>query len=295
MPVFVDVDVPTYNLDVSQLEAALSPKTRAIMVAHTLGNPFDLDAVTAFCEKHDLWLIEDCCDALGSTYRGKPVGTFGDLATVSFYPAHHITMGEGGCVLTNKGTLKVLAESFRDWGRDCWCEPGKENTCGKRFDWQLGELPRGYDHKYIYSARRLQPEAHRHAGRRRRSPSSTSWTTSSPPAKRNFRRLCDGPRRSRRSYLILPEATPAVDPSWFGFPVGAADGVRRSTATPCCASSTSARSPPGCCSAATWCASPPTWTPSTAASVTCRAPTSSWTTSSGSASIRASPTRCSTT
>src|SRR5271154_53202 len=151
VPVFVDVDVPTYNIDVQMLEAALSDRTRAIMVAHTLGNPFDLDAVTAFAREHDLWLIEDCCDALGSTYRGKMVGSFGDLASVSFYPAHHITMGEGGCVVTNKGRLKVLAESFRDWGRDCWCEPGKENTCGKRFEHQLGELPYGYDHKYTYS------------------------------------------------------------------------------------------------------------------------------------------------
>ena len=126
-------------------------RTRAVIFAHTLGNPFDLDAVTAFAKKHGLWLIEDCCDALGSTYRGQKVGTFGDLATVSFYPAHHITMGEGGCVLTNQPLLRTLVESFRDWGRDCWCAPGKENTCGKRFDWQLGDLPHGYDHKYIYS------------------------------------------------------------------------------------------------------------------------------------------------
>src|SRR6266850_2044754 len=151
VPVFVDIKVPTYNVDVDQLELARSNRTRAVMLAHTLGNPFDLGAVKAFADKHDLWLIEDCCDAVGATYRGQHVGTFSDLATVSFYPAHHLTMGEGGCVLTNNSRLKKLVESFRDWGRDCWCDPGKDNTCGKRFDWKLGELPQGYDHKYIYS------------------------------------------------------------------------------------------------------------------------------------------------
>ena len=133
------------------LEEALSPRTRAIIIAHTLGNPFDLARVTEFARRHHLWLIEDCCDAVGSLYQGRLCGTFGDLATVSFYPAHHITMGEGGCVLTDRPPLKRLIESFRDWGRDCWCDPGKDNTCGKRFDWQLGDLPRGYDHKYTYS------------------------------------------------------------------------------------------------------------------------------------------------
>src|SRR6185436_12899347 len=151
VPVFVDVKVPTYDIDVNQLDAAKSDRTRAVMLAHTLGNPFDLGTVKAFTDKHDLWLIEDCCDAVGATYRGKHVGTFGDLATVSFYPAHHITMGEGGAVLTDRPALKTLLESFRDWGRDCWCDPGKDNTCGKRFDWQLGSLPHGYDHKYTYS------------------------------------------------------------------------------------------------------------------------------------------------
>ena len=140
IPVFVDVTLPTYEIDVSQLEAALSEKTKAIFIAHTLGNVFDLDAVSAFAKKHGLWLIEDCCDALGSTWKGQSVGTFGDIATCSFYPAHHITMGEGGAVLTDKPSLQVLIESFRDWGRDCWCDPGKDNTCGKRFDWQLGDL-----------------------------------------------------------------------------------------------------------------------------------------------------------
>src|SRR5246500_4777507 len=151
VPVFVDVTVPGYEIDVTKLEAAYSPKVKAVMIAHTLGNVFNLDAITAFCKKYNLWLGEDCCDALGSTYKGRKVGTFGDIATVSFYPAHHITMGEGGAVMTDKPALQVIIDSFRDWGRDCWCEPGKDNTCGKRFEWQLGSLPCGYDHKYTYS------------------------------------------------------------------------------------------------------------------------------------------------
>jgi CDP-6-deoxy-D-xylo-4-hexulose-3-dehydrase len=217
VPVFVDVDIPTYNIDVGMLEAALSPRTRAIMVAHTLGNPFDLDAVTAFAREHDLWLIEDCCDALGSTYRGKMVGTFGDLASVSFYPAHHITMGEGGCVLTNKGRLKALAESFRDWGRDCWCAPGKENTCGKRFDHQLGELPHGYDHKYIYShvGYNLKLTDMQAAVGVAQLEKLESFTEA---RRRNFRLLHAG-LEDLQEHLILPEATPHSDPSWFGFPL----------------------------------------------------------------------------
>ena len=151
VPVFVDVAIPTYDVDIDQLEAALSDRTRAVILAHTLGNPYRIDEVRAFCDQHRLWLIEDCCDALGSTYQGRHVGTLGDLATLSFYPAHHITMGEGGAVMTDRPILKKLVESFRDWGRDCWCDPGKDNTCGKRFDWQLGQLPHGYDHKYTYS------------------------------------------------------------------------------------------------------------------------------------------------
>src|SRR5580693_2380282 len=151
VPVFVVVTVPGYESDVRQLEVARSDRTRAVFVAHTRGNVFDLDAVTDFTHRHNLWLIEDCCDALGSTYKGRNVGTFGDIATLSFYPAHHITTGEGGAVLTNKPNLQVLIESFRDWGRDCWCNPGKDNTCGKRFEWQLGDLHCGYDHKYTYS------------------------------------------------------------------------------------------------------------------------------------------------
>jgi CDP-6-deoxy-D-xylo-4-hexulose-3-dehydrase len=217
VPVFVDVDIPTYNIDVEMLEEALSDRTRAIMVAHTLGNPFDLDAVTAFAREHDLWLIEDCCDALGSTYRGKMVGTFGDLASVSFYPAHHITMGEGGCVLTNKGRLKVLAESFRDWGRDCWCAPGKENTCGKRFDHQLGELPYGYDHKYIYShiGYNLKLTDMQAAVGVAQLDKLEDFTEA---RRRNFKLLYDG-LRDLQDHLILPEATPHSDPSWFGFPL----------------------------------------------------------------------------
>jgi CDP-6-deoxy-D-xylo-4-hexulose-3-dehydrase len=217
VPVFVDVDIPTYNIDVEMLEDALSDRTRAIMVAHTLGNPFDLDAVTAFAREHDLWLIEDCCDALGSTYRGKMVGTFGDLASVSFYPAHHITMGEGGCVLTNKGRLKVLAESFRDWGRDCWCAPGKENTCGKRFDHQLGELPYGYDHKYIYShiGYNLKLTDMQAAIGVAQLEKLESFTQA---RRRNFQLLFDG-LQDLQDHLILPKATPHSDPSWFGFPL----------------------------------------------------------------------------
>ena len=151
LPVFVDVDHRTHNIDASRIEAAITPRTRAIMLAHSLGNPFNLDVVTALCKKYKLWLVEDCCDALGSTYRGQMVGTFGDIATLSFYPAHHITTGEGGAVFTNNDELKVIAESVRDWGRDCYCAPGKENTCGKRFCWKLGDLPYGYDHKYTYT------------------------------------------------------------------------------------------------------------------------------------------------
>ncbi len=218
VPVFVDVTLPTYEIDVSQLEAALSPKTRAVMIAHTLGNVFDLDAVTAFVKKHDLWLIEDCCDALGSTWKGRKVGTFGDIATVSFYPAHHITMGEGGAVLTDKPNLQVLIDSFRDWGRDCWCDPGIENTCGKRFEWQLGSLPCGYDHKYTYS----------HIGYNLKATDmqaalGVSQIEKLPRfierRKENFRYL-SAALKSMEDFLVLPEPTPGSDPSWFGFPIG---------------------------------------------------------------------------
>ncbi|MEZ5356973.1 MAG: lipopolysaccharide biosynthesis protein RfbH [Bryobacteraceae bacterium] len=217
MPVFIDVTAPTYNLDPRELEAALSPRTRAIVAAHTLGNPFDLAAVTAFAARHGLWLVEDCCDAVGSTYAGRPVGGFGDIATTSFYPAHHITMGEGGAVLTAKPLLKTVAESFRDWGRDCWCEPGADNTCGKRFDWQLGELPCGYDHKYTYShigynLKLTDMQAAVGVAQLEKLPAFIE------ARKRNFARLREGLARTGE-WLILPEATPDSDPSWFGFPI----------------------------------------------------------------------------
>lgn len=217
VPVFVDVELGTYNIDATKIEEAISPRTRAIMLAHTLGNPYNLDVVVALCKKHNLWLIEDCCDALGSTYDGKLVGTFGDIGTLSFYPAHHITMGEGGAVFTNNDTLRQIAESFRDWGRDCYCPPGKENTCGRRFCCKLGELPEGYDHKYTYS----------HLGYNLK---ITDMQAACGLAqldrveefiaarKRNFAYLKE--RLSGCSdFMILPEATPRSDPSWFGFPV----------------------------------------------------------------------------
>jgi len=219
VPVFVDVQIPTFNVDVSYLETALSNRTRAVIFAHTLGNPFDLDEVTAFAKKHGLWLIEDCCDALGSTYRGEKVGTVGDLATVSFYPAHHITMGEGGCVLTNKPLMRTLVESFRDWGRDCWCAPGKENTCGKRFDWQLGDLPHGYDHKYIYShvgfnLKATDMQAAVGVAQLKKLPAFIE------ARKRNFAYLKAGLKdRNIEEQFVLPEATPNSDPSWFGLPL----------------------------------------------------------------------------
>jgi len=216
-PVFVDVALPSYDIDVDQLEPALSERTRAVIVAHTLGNPFRADAVREFCDRHDLWLIEDCCDALGTTYRGKHVGAFGDLATLSFYPAHHITMGEGGAVLTDRPALKKIVESFRDWGRDCWCDPGKDNTCGKRFDWQLGKLPAGYDHKYTYS----------HVGYNLKATDMQAAVGVSQleklpefiaARKRNFAQLRAG-LAALDEVLLLPEPTPGSDPSWFGFPL----------------------------------------------------------------------------
>jgi CDP-6-deoxy-D-xylo-4-hexulose-3-dehydrase len=217
VPVFVDVTLPTYNVDVSQLDAALSGRTRALILAHTLGNPFDLTAVTEFARKHDLWLIEDCCDAVGSTWQGRKVGTFGDLATTSFYPAHHITMGEGGAVLTNQPLLKSIVESFRDWGRDCWCQPGCDNTCGKRFGWKSGGLPYGYDHKYTYS----------HIGYNLKATDMQAAVGVAQLQKldsfiearrRNFEMLREG-LRGLEEFFILPEATAGSQPSWFGFPI----------------------------------------------------------------------------
>jgi len=217
VPVFVDVELSTYNIDMRYLEEAISPRTRAIMLAHTLGNPFNVDAVLEVVKRHNLWLIEDNCDALGSKYKGKLTGTFGDLATVSFYPAHHITMGEGGCVLTNSPKLKTLVESFRDWGRDCWCAPGKENTCGKRFEWQLGELPYGYDHKYIYShigynLKLTDMQAAVGVAQLKKLPQFIE------ARKRNWKLLYEG-LKPLEEFLILPQPTPGSDPSWFGFAI----------------------------------------------------------------------------
>lgn len=217
VPVFVDSHIPTYNPLPEAIEAAISTKTRAIMIAHTLGNPFAVEEIRAIADQHGLWLIEDCCDALGSTYRGKKVGTFGHLGTLSFYPAHHITMGEGGAVFTNDPLLKRIVESFRDWGRDCWCPPGCDNTCGKRFDWQLGNLPAGYDHKYTYS----------HLGYNLKITDMQAAIGLAQldriddfvaARKRNFKEL-SGRLSEITDFLNLPVATPGSDPAWFGFPV----------------------------------------------------------------------------
>lgn len=215
IPVFVDIDIPTYNIKLDELDEALGPRTKAVMLAHTLGNPFNLKAVTEFCKKNNLWLIEDCCDALGSLYQGKKVGTFGDLATLSFYPAHHITMGEGGAILTNNLELKLAAESFRDWGRDCYCAPGHDNTCKKRYSWQLGNLPFGYDHKYIYShlgynLKITDMQAACGLAQLQRIDDFIAKRQS------NFNFLKER-LKDCNEYLILPEATEDSNPSWFGF------------------------------------------------------------------------------
>jgi CDP-6-deoxy-D-xylo-4-hexulose-3-dehydrase len=217
VPVFVDVELGTYNIKVSELEKALSDKTKAIMLAHTLGNPFNLKAVTEFAEEHDLYLIEDCCDAVGTTYDGEMVGTFGDFATVSFYPAHHMTMGEGGAVLTNNPVYKKLAVSFRDWGRDCYCEPGANNTCGRRFSMQFGDLPYGYDHKYVYShvgynLKVTDMQAAVGVEQLKKLPDFIE------ARKENFKKLYKGIKKFEE-YLILPEAEENSDPSWFAFPL----------------------------------------------------------------------------
>ncbi len=215
VPVFVDVDLATYNVNVEELEGAISSKTKAIMLAHTLGNPYNLEAITRLCRKHGLWLIEDCCDALGATYNGQKVGTFGDIGTLSFYPAHHITMGEGGAVFTNHDALKPLIDSFRDWGRDCYCAPGKDNTCSKRFCWKLGDLPEGYDHKYIYShlGYNLKITDMQAACALAQMDRLESFIEK---RRQNFTYLRDR-LKSCEEFLILPEATPNSDPSWFGF------------------------------------------------------------------------------
>ncbi len=217
VPVFVDVDALTHNVDAHKIEAAISHKTKAIMLAHSLGNPFNLDVVTALCEKYDLWLIEDCCDALGSTYRGQMVGTFGDIATLSFYPAHHITMGEGGAVFTKHDELKFIAESFRDWGRDCYCAPGKDNTCGKRFCQQLGGLPKGYDHKYTYShlGYNLKITDMQAACGLAQLDKAEQFIQA---RKNNFAFLKER-LKACDDFLSLPEPTEHSDPSWFGFPI----------------------------------------------------------------------------
>ncbi|MEI6813810.1 MAG: lipopolysaccharide biosynthesis protein RfbH [bacterium] len=225
VPVFIDVRLPTYDPSPAMVEAAIGPKTKAVMIAHALGNPYDAAAIAEICKKHGLWFVEDCCDAAGGTIGGKHVGTFGDIATCSFYPAHHITMGEGGAVLTAQPKIRTLLESFRDWGRDCWCEPGKDNTCGKRYEWQLGELPAGYDHKYTYS----------HVG--------YNLKATDMQAAVGVAQLAKLPgfiakRRANWQYLrqalapladvlVLPEATPGTDPSWFGFVSTVAEGAPR--------------------------------------------------------------------
>ena len=231
VPVFVDIELATHNIDASLIEAAIGPKTKAIMLAHSLGNPFNLQVVTALCKKYGLWLVEDCCDALGATYAGQKVGTFGDIGTLSFYPAHHITMGEGGAVFTNNPELKLIAESFRDWGRDCYCPPGKDNTCNKRFCWTKselgGELPDGYDHKYTYS----------HLGYNLK---ISDMQAACALAQLDRVEEFIAKRRSNFAYLKkrlarvaefleLPEATPNSEPSWFGFPliVKSESGVKR--------------------------------------------------------------------
>jgi CDP-6-deoxy-D-xylo-4-hexulose-3-dehydrase len=224
VPVFVDVTLPSYNIDVSMLEAAKSDRTKAVMLAHTLGNPFDLDKVTAFCKEYNLWLIEDNCDSLGSLYKGRLTGTFGDIGTSSFYPPHHITMGEGGAVYTNSSSLNVIVESLRDWGRDCRCPPGKDNTCGKRFDLQLGTLPKGYDHKYMYS----------HFGYNLKATDMQAAIGCAQLEKldsfiaarrKNWQALYDG-LKDLEDVFILPESTADSKPSWFGFMLTVRDTCR---------------------------------------------------------------------
>tara|TARA_B100001123_G_scaffold437847_1_gene571408 strand:- start:22335 stop:23672 length:1338 start_codon:yes stop_codon:yes gene_type:complete len=223
IPVLLDVELGTYNVDVTNIEDAIGPRTRAIMMAHTLGNPFDLNTVTEIAQKHNLWLIEDNCDALGSKYNGQLTGSFGDIATLSFYPAHHITTGEGGCVVTRHSRLKPLIESFREWGRDCWCEPGFDNTCGKRFGWQLGELPFGYDHKYTfshigYNLKMTDMQAAIGVAQLKKLPEFVKIRTD------NWQQFHDG-LRDIEDFFILPTKTIGSEPSWFGFPITLRSGI----------------------------------------------------------------------
>ncbi len=223
VPVFVDVALGTYNADVEQIERSISQRTRAIVLAHTLGNPFDLSRVLELANRHHLWLIEDCCDALGSTYRGKKVGSFGHMSTVSFYPAHQITTGEGGAIFTNDAKLKRIIQSLRDWGRDCWCKPGDSNTCGKRFSWQFDRLPSGYDHKYIYSQAgyhlsMTDLQAAIGVAQLEKLPSFVA------ARKENFRFLRES-LDPLAPYFILPQPTEGSDPSWFGFPLTIREGA----------------------------------------------------------------------
>jgi CDP-6-deoxy-D-xylo-4-hexulose-3-dehydrase len=223
VPVFVDVELGTYNIDVSQLEAALSPRTKAIMLAHTLGNPFDIGAVRSFCDAHGLWLIEDNCDALGSEYRGRKTGTFGDIGTSSFYPPHHMTMGEGGAVYTDNDELATIMLSMRDWGRDCVCPSGKDNACGKRFAQQFGTLPFGYDHKYVYSEfgynlKATDMQAAIGVAQLEKLPEFTA------ARRRNYAYLREA-LRPLEDVLIMPEATEGADPSWFGYLMTVREGT----------------------------------------------------------------------
>jgi CDP-6-deoxy-D-xylo-4-hexulose-3-dehydrase len=215
VPVFVDVELGTYDARIDRVAEAIGPRTRAIVMAHTLGNPFDLDAIIGLARAHDLFLVEDNCDALGARYDGRLTGTFGDLATLSFYPAHQMTTGEGGCVLTDRGTMGKIVESLRDWGRDCWCPPGAENTCGKRFEWQLGDLPYGYDHKYVYShvgynLKLTDSQAAVGLAQLDRLPGFVARR------RENWQRLADG-LADLEEHFVLPRATPRSEPSWFGF------------------------------------------------------------------------------
>ncbi len=223
VPVFVDMELTHFNIDVTQLESALSPKTKAVMIAHTLGNPFNIKAVKEFCDKHNLWLIEDNCDALGSTYDGKPTGTWGDIGTSSFYPPHHMTMGEGGATYTDNPLLQKIMLSMRDWGRDCWCESGVDNTCGKRFSMSLGNLPKGYDHKYVYShfgfnLKVSDMQAAVGVAQLEKFPIFVE------KRKENFTKLFNGLKDLRE--IILVEKQPLSDPSWFGFMITLKDGVK---------------------------------------------------------------------